>query len=325
MMMNDIQHTIEAMCRQEQNGYKTADYLHQEQPVQEQPWKRQRGPLHAVSSNNNIVNIPIELVDIDQECRSKMAAWCFQVVDFCKFSRETVSIAMNLLDRFLLTRAAAPAKANRKTYQLAAMTCLYTAVKIHEPEAMDPKLVSNLSRGTYSAAEVEAMELQLLQALSWRVNPPTALAFVRHLLALIQQTYSLESYTVDTIYDLTKFQTELSCSEYDFLSVPPSTVAYCALRNALESVGIDDFALSQMSHIMAQAIGIQNNSNHNESNVETVQQWLYAAIVNESSPSRNALSHTHRMACGAVASSKQQHPTLARQTSHEVSPRSVSV
>merc|ERR1712226_396506 len=88
------------------------------------------------------------------DSRKKMVAWCFQVVDFCKFQRETVSIAMNLLDRFMMTSQSQVAKTDVKVYQLAAMTALYTAVKIHEPEVMDPKLISNLSRGVYQPEEV---------------------------------------------------------------------------------------------------------------------------------------------------------------------------
>jgi hypothetical protein len=67
------------------------------------------------------------------------------------------------------------------------------AVKIHEPEAMDPDTVSTLSRGTYSAHDIENMELQILKALEWRVNPPTSVSFARQLLALLPDDVYIEA------------------------------------------------------------------------------------------------------------------------------------
>eukprot|EP00522_Entomoneis_paludosa_P016450 CAMPEP_0172446740 /NCGR_PEP_ID=MMETSP1065-20121228/6270_1 /TAXON_ID=265537 /ORGANISM="Amphiprora paludosa, Strain CCMP125" /LENGTH=316 /DNA_ID=CAMNT_0013197929 /DNA_START=63 /DNA_END=1013 /DNA_ORIENTATION=+ len=295
--------TLSSMCRQERAGYKTEDYLHQQQQHPASPC----GPLHTATTSSPM--------DIDVDCRTKMVAWCYQVVDFCKFRRETVEIAMNLLDRYMMTSLATTAKLDRKLYQLAAMTCLYTAVKIHEPEAMDPALVSNLSRGTYSAAEVEAMELQILTALTWRVNPPTALSFVRHYLDVMTSMVTLDSYTMETIYDLTKFQTELAVSEFTFLTLAPSVVAYCSLRNALESVGLDETTLTTLFQTLARAIGLPDDKGH----VAEIQNGLYQAIVHE--PAARAIFRTEK---ATTTTTTCAHHQLTRQSSHEVSPRSVS-
>jgi Cyclin, N-terminal domain len=161
---------ISAMRHQEESGYATGDFLHQHDP----PSGRAKGPLNQSQSS------PVSV-----ECRNLMVSWCYQVVDYCRFRRETVEIAISYLDRFCCTALGESARRDRKIYQLAAMTCLYTACKIHEPEAMDPKLVSNLSRGAYSSKEVEEMESTIVEALQWRLNPPTSLSFVRQLLDLI--------------------------------------------------------------------------------------------------------------------------------------------
>ena len=77
-----------------------------------------------------------------------MAKWCCEIADFCKYKRETVAIAMNCLDRFMSTPVGHQILLDRNAYQLASMTALYSAVKIHEQEAMDPNLVSSrLRRG----------------------------------------------------------------------------------------------------------------------------------------------------------------------------------
>lgn len=290
--------TIAAMCRQEESGYLVVDSLkHQQQ----QHLSRSSLPSHLAAQM------------IDEECRTKMAGWCYQVVDFCKFHRETVEIAMNFLDRYVCTPAGHAAFLDRKVYQLAAMTCLYTAVKIHEPEAMDPNLVSNLSRGTYTPAQIEQMEASILMALQWRVNPPTALAFVRQFLELIPDTVMGDSMR-QTVYDLTKYQTELAVNEYDFMTVRSSTVAFCSLMNSLESVGINDKILLQIGNGLSQSIGLYGC--HQNDSVLDIQNWLYEAVVRQPIVGGTVMMTLHPPA----RSQDKPH----RRSSFEVSPRSIS-
>jgi hypothetical protein len=281
--------TIAAMCQQEENAYQTCPYtyLYQNQPNQPSCM----GPAHLDS----------EASPIDIGCRNKMVAWCYQVVDFCEFNRETVAIAINFLDRFIASPFAVIAKNDRKVYQLATMTALYTAVKIHEPEAMDPKLVSALSHGTYRPAQVEDMEAKILTALEWRVNPPTAMAFVRQFLDLLPAHVIDSSCQRDAVYDLAKLQTELAVSEHRFLGIRASAIAYCALTNALESVGMDEKTLAYTSAAFSQAICLYGQSD----TIVQVQNWLYEAVLlnqpaahelltpsNSASSSSKAIKHT---------------------------------
>jgi hypothetical protein len=279
--------TIEALRRQEESGYCRVDYL---QAFQDQPERLGSiGPLHA-----------------DEDCRSKMVSWCYQVTDFCKFQRETVEIAMSILDRYLMTPAGLSALADRKVYQLAAMTCLYTAVKIHEPEAMDPNLVSNLSRGTYMPEEVEKMEAKILMAVQWRVNPPTALAFVRKFLELIPNNVLDEGMRA-TAYDITKYQTELAVNEYDFIPVKASTVAFCSIINSLESIGLDSHILKQISNCLSQAVGLDFADY-----VLGIQNYLYEAVIRQP-VGFFTLEHS---------SSAEKPSSVSRRSSIDVSPRS---
>jgi ribosomal protein L37AE/L43A len=213
MSASDVASTIEVMRRQEAS-YQCRDYLS----------CRPRGLKRAQAG-----------LPVDAECRFKMAEWCYQVVDFCKFSRETVAISMSYLDRYISTAAGLPALSDRKLFQLAAMTCLYTAIKIHEPEAMEPRIVAQLSRGTYTEQQVTDMELEILNAIQWRMNPPTALSFLNNSLALLPEGVMSPS-DRDTVYELAKFQTELAVHEYSLITVSASTVAFSAMMNALETV-----------------------------------------------------------------------------------------
>jgi hypothetical protein len=213
---------------------------------------------------------------VDEDCRSKMVAWSYQVVDYLKFQRETVEISMNSLDRYMATADGRRLHSNTCAYQLAAMTCLYTAVKIHEPEAMDPQLVSNLSRGTYSPTQIEHMEVALLQALDWRVNPPTALAYCRLYLDLIS-VEDLDPMSRTAAYESVQYQTELAVNDYDCMLVPPSTVAYCALVNALQQVGVYRTKIAGMAQTVANAMNINATSE----DCASVQEWLHAAVVHQ--------------------------------------------
>jgi hypothetical protein len=283
--------TVLAMRRQEEMTYWTGDCLYQSDPENVMA----NGPIHADA-----------VVDID--CRSKMVTWCYQVIDFFKFDRETGAIAMNYLDRYMLTEQGAAAWVDRKLFQLAAMTCLYTAVKIHAPEAMDPKLVSTLSRGAYSTVEVEAMEVVVLNALQWRVNPPTALAFVRQFLELIPADVVDHSMR-ETAYDITKFQTELALTEHDFVAVKASTIAFGSLMNSLESLHLDEKDLGYIGYMLCQSIGIDQS----DEDVLEVQNALYSTIDKQP-----------RRTCTATSTAVIPSRKASRRSSFEISPGSVS-
>jgi hypothetical protein len=252
--------TISAMRHQEESGYKRRNFLHQHDP------------------QVNLTIGPLNPSAVTVECRNLMVAWCYQVVDYLSFRRETVEIAINILDRFCCTESGKAATMDRKVYQLASMSSLYTACKIHEPEAMDPKLVSNLSRGVYSPREVEEMESVILGALQWRVNPPTSLSFVRQLLDLIPLDV-INQHVRQAVYDITKYQTELSVNEFEFVTVKSSTVAYGALMNALESVGVGSKILAQIDYVVSQALGVGCHDDQ----IFQVQNWLYESVIRQPS------------------------------------------
>lgn len=209
-----IASTIEVMRMQEAN-YKCHDYFSH----------RRHGILKCLKVGST-VSVPV-----DEDCRFKMAEWYYKVVDLCKFSRETVAVAMSYLDRYISTEAGRPALDDYTVYQLAGMTCLYTAIKIHEPEAITP---AQLSSGTYTNEQVTDMELLILAAIRWHMNPPVALSFINNFLALLPSVMSKSDR--DAVYELAKFQTELAVIEYSLITVDASTVAFAAILNALETI-----------------------------------------------------------------------------------------
>jgi hypothetical protein len=238
--------TMEAMRSQEETGYKTYDYLHQQEVPQCPPTN---GPQNA--------SLPTTSVDVD--CRFRMSEWCYQIVDFCKFKRETVAFAMSCLDRFLCTPSGREVLLDRGMFQLAAMTALYTTIKVHEPEAMEPNLVASLSRGAFNRDQIEAMEFAMLSAIQWRVNPPTAIAFIHQYIYLIPDHLVCQE-AREAVMDLAKFQTEVAVSDASLISVNASTVALASLINAFDSMSMDVTLQAHIQNVLSVAAKIDSGS-----------------------------------------------------------------
>jgi len=178
--------------------------------------------------------------EIDSKCREAMVQWCYQCCDFCSFSYESVEFTVSFLDRFMMTEEGLECLKSDFLFQLATMACLYIAVKMHEPEIMSSKIVAKLSHGLYTVQQVEQMELKIMQALNWRLNPPTASAFVREFLELMK----LPKLQKDSMLELCKLQIVLAMSDCTMVPVKASEIAFGTFLNALESLGLEKFIVS---------------------------------------------------------------------------------
>ena len=302
----EVNSTLEAMLRQE-HSYVAQDFLSTSNCCQNDLSDSVSacGPLHEEAPTSTV-----------EQDRAKMVGWQYQVADFCRFDRETVAVATSYFDRFLGTPAAAECHANTDLFQLAAMTCFYTAAKIHEPESFEPWMLSKMSRGLYSPEEVEKMEMVILQAIGWRMNPPTALAFVREFLDMLPKCY-ISEVNKTAVLDLCKFQTELCVRIYQFVPVKASTIAMSALLNALESIGMDYSILGMVeSHLSDSLKGV--DSSISLESQQDVQERLYQAVV------EFAGTHTE------VSSTSTTHPakqTLCggKQADYNTSPCAVQI
>lgn len=219
---------------------------------------------------------------------------CYQVVDFCKFRRETVEIAMSYVDRYLCTPKGKSALVNRKEYQLVAMTALYVAIKLHEPMEMETSLLADLSRGCYEEMQFVEMEQTILQVsfattvccfsigwidstdsdsvflchqtIHWRVNGPTCVSFVGHFLALLPS--AIHRSVAESIMEYARFQIELAIAEQAFVFLKPSHVALAAVMNAVEGMDPELFPHKTQSKFVRY---IERYSELNVSSVEKIQ------------------------------------------------------
>jgi len=185
---------------------------------------------------------------IDAECRLKMVQWCYQIVTFANFHRETVSIAMSFLDRFLSSNHpnARKAIANRKEYQLSCITTLYLAIKMYEREEVDPKNFAALARGTHSKDEIIRMEATILSALDWRMSGPTSFTFLHYLLEISSIKLKSDTFLWSKITNLASYQIQLAVGDNFFVPYQPSLLAVASIMNALEPMQKDIPASDRM-------------------------------------------------------------------------------
>ena len=238
MNQDQVQDRLSVMRAQEDSTYWCSDYFRD---------------LQQVESNSD------DSGPIDHVCRSKMTQWCYSVIDFIQFRRETVGIAMSYLDRFLCTDAprARQVRNCRKLYQLASMTALFMAIKINEPVVIDLNILTDLSKGLYTFADFTKMENDILFALNWHVNGPTPQEFMVHILTLVQQqeTKADTSYSLNidfkNILEQATYQIEVAIGEHDLMTQKPSNVATASIWNCIEHQGL----ISSLNQV-ASSLGI---------------------------------------------------------------------
>lgn len=186
--------------------------------------------------------------DANEGWRRKICEWSFEVVDHFGFDREVVSIALNYLDRvFADTTTKTGASVPRKEFQLVAVTTLYLAIKLHgetdaregAPRKLRINAFVELSRGLFSVETIEATERSILATLEWRVNPPTAVAFIVSLLRLLPETFKHPGHgsVASPIFEMARYLTELSVCVSSFsFQFKSSEIAYAAILCSIDAL-----------------------------------------------------------------------------------------
>ncbi|KAL9185926.1 hypothetical protein ACHAXT_003703 [Thalassiosira profunda] len=176
--------------------------------------------------------------------RAQVVRWTVLAAARLGFRRETALSAVGYLDRFAgsdaplaKTARGDDMKASR-AYQRAALSCLYLAVKLHEPATLDANSVSLLARGAHSPQEIAAGELEVLKALRWRVHGPTAGQFSDCIGELLPSSARAVVHT--KLGELSRWQVERAAEDYACIILRPSTVAVAAALNALDRLSPRD-------------------------------------------------------------------------------------
>jgi hypothetical protein len=158
---------------------------------------------------------------VDEAWRQRMCEWMYGVVDHCNFRRDIVGVSTAYLD--LCLSKDTEVINSRRTYQLAAMTSLYLAMKVYDTSYVKLESLLKLGRGLFRAEDVIQMEQRMLSKLQWNVHPPTAMCFLRHYMRLFPNTLSHS--TSYMIAEISRFVAEISVCLYKFVKYPRSMIA----------------------------------------------------------------------------------------------------
>lgn len=245
----DIVDRLYVMRQQEESSYLCNDYLTEDSLDVKDTMTRVYG-RKSRSSCNGIKGANMN-GGVDAYCREQIVEWSFRVADYFRINRECVAVSISHLDRFLSTCVC-----DRRTFKLAATTCLYLAVKMNELPNIKPDMLSvlsDLSRGEFHIDHIVEMESILLESLAWLLHPPTPSCFVGHILRLLQRDMDVVSSTgistnvIRNVSALSSFFTELSLSDYYFTLEHPSTIAIAAISNAMEILNYEGFSLDNIA------------------------------------------------------------------------------
>jgi hypothetical protein len=241
--------TIQAMIKQEESGYTIPDYL------------------ENVPETKNDLDQPV-----DSDIRFLIAQWTLQLAEICEYSSETSWIAMSCLDRFLATTDGCPVLLDCLKFQNAALAALYIAIKMNEMEVLGPANMAQLSRGQQTEGDIEEMELRILNALEWRVHPPTALSFVHMFLQLIPK---FDPQYRPNILEMAEFQIQHSILDYDLCRVKASRIAFATTLNAVAILYQDKELCTSFQKAIAAVTDIDGGS------LRGLQQELFLSIPDD--------------------------------------------
>jgi len=163
---------------------------------------------------------------------------------------------MLLFDRFFATKMCIPSS---DLVLLTSIATLHIAIKIRESAIIKLSTLSWFGRGRFSESRIAAQEFLVLMNCEWLVNPPTAVAFVMHILLLLPDNLNLDFKR--EILDASRFMAELSVADSFFISKRSSVIGLAAISISLDQCRIKLPLIESNNYLkgVASAIGVSHN------------------------------------------------------------------
>ena len=166
-----------------------------------------------------------------------MAEWSYKIIDHFGYDREVVALLMSFLDRYL-SSCSTEMVVSAGAFQLLAISTLFLACKLHcndngdcsrpQQGLLGASTLAELSRGKFVTGKVEMTEMLILSHLGWRVHPPTALDFVKHLCLLLPRDACTPQERMQ-LAGKSNFLVELSVIHGAFVGYKRLTIALAAI------------------------------------------------------------------------------------------------
>lgn len=191
----------------------------------------------------------------------EISSFYYAVIDGKNLDRRIVSIALSYLKSFLARQP----DESKGFYQLAMLTSLYVAIKIHSSNIYQGgrpmvfiKEVVNWSDGVFTTQDISEMETRMLSTLNYYMNPPVAQHFLDIITPMLDADLIIIPLVKQHIITISNWLCEISATDSYFTSVKPSSVAYAAILVAVDtsSAGalkcFDSLCLKHNEHITLQ-------------------------------------------------------------------------
>ena len=172
--------------------------------------------------------------------RSKISTYFYAIIDGKGLDRRIVSVALSYLKIFL---ARHPLNESKGFHQLAMLTSLYMAIKIHSSNiykngrpAIFITEVVNWGNNEFTTRDICKMESSMLSTLDYYMNPPVAQHYLDIITPLIDDDDDLITPLVKQhIITISNWLCEISATDSFFTSIQPSSVAYAAILVAMDT------------------------------------------------------------------------------------------
>lgn len=170
--------------------------------------------------------------------RSILIDWLIEVSEAYTLHRQTLYLALNYFDRFMLTQN----NIDKSLLQLIGITSLFIASKMEE--ACPPKLsqMANVTAGTYYEHEILQMELLILKALRWNLCPETAVSWLQlyfHMVSMRPDSDLLETqFPLETYAQITKLL-DLCIIDINSMDFEYRVLAAAVLSNFVEQSTVE--------------------------------------------------------------------------------------
>ena len=210
--IENLSDRLKALHSQE-NVYQSSDYLCQ--------MKEQSGAKKTEKT-------------INEKCRHIMVKWCFDIIDYYNARKETASIAISNLDRFLSSTGSV-VLFDKHLFQVAVMTSLQLAFKLYEKNKLEMKTLVTLSHEEVRLEDILLMEQKMLSALQWRLCPATPYVFL-DLLAEFFSPSLISNATKESLLKFARGHICLTLPHYQFSLAKPSTIAFASMLNAINQI-----------------------------------------------------------------------------------------
>lgn len=200
--------------------------------------------------------------------REMIVQWCYNVVDHIRADREIVYVAINVLDRFLVSQVLSPSPTqayltDRKDYEAAVMASLLITLKLQGISTLCIRDMLKMSRNSITSKDIIRAAQAIEQSLKWNKQLPTATTFARALVDFLPS--SVDRRTRRALFDECIFSIELSVFDKECSCELPSLVAWTILENAMESEALSQEIIRPFRDNVVEITGLKFKQSLRES------------------------------------------------------------